>query len=141
MHTIPHTLIRDGKYFYNRRVPVKAQNRYGRLIRFRIGSDPQVVELVAVRITDLLSRSFNDGTVLDYKAIAESLRPKEEKYSYWLEEYLELRRIAPKPPTAGAKHAIKDKIANFFIRSAIVVSINFYLSCSWREVHFKILGK
>ena len=59
MHTIPHTLIRNGKYLYNRRVPVKAQNRYGKLIRFRIGSDPQVVELVAVRITDLLSRSFN----------------------------------------------------------------------------------
>lgn len=34
MHTIPHTLIRDGKYLYNRRVPVKAQNRYGKLIRF-----------------------------------------------------------------------------------------------------------
>ena len=103
MHTIPHTLIRDGQYLYNRRVPVKAQNRYGRLIRFRIGSDPQVVELVAVRITDLLSRSFNDGTVLDYKAIAESLRPKEEKYSYWLEEYLELRRIATKPPHLAAR--------------------------------------
>ena len=39
MHTIPHTLIRDGKYLYNRRVPVKAQNRYGKLIRFRIGSE------------------------------------------------------------------------------------------------------
>ena len=103
MHTIPHTLIRDGKYLYNRRVPVKAQNRYGKLIRFRIGSDPQVVELVAVRITDLLSRSFNDGTVLDYKAIAESLRPKEEKYSYWLEEYLELRRVATKPPHLAAR--------------------------------------
>ena len=58
MHTIPHTLIRDGKYLYNRRVPIKAQNRYGRLIRFCIGSDPKVVELVAVRITDLLSRSI-----------------------------------------------------------------------------------
>ena len=31
MHTIPHTLIRDGKYLYNRRVPVKAHNRYGKL--------------------------------------------------------------------------------------------------------------
>ena len=103
MHTIPHTLIRDGKYLYNRRVPVKAQIRYGKLIRFCIGSDPQVVELVASRITDLLSRSFNDGTVLDYRAIAESLRPKEQKYSFWLDEYLELRRIAPKPPHLAAR--------------------------------------
>ena len=77
MHTIPHTLIRDGKYLYNRRVPVKAQKRYGKLMRFHIGSDPQVVKLVASKITNLLPRSFNDVTALDYGAIAESLRPNQ----------------------------------------------------------------
>lgn len=106
MHTITNTVIRNGSYYYNLRIPQEHVSTHGNAVRFKLGdvSDcrpnymaPDDVEKVVKKLTPLIMGSFRTGSKLDYRAAAKSLTPKATLLSDMLKEYLAIREISDKP--------------------------------------------
>lgn len=108
MHTIMHTLIRNGSVYYNLRIPPEAYATYhgAKLIRFKLGEldrnkpnyiDHNEVEEIVGRLTPLLQTSFRTGCKIDYKAVAKGFKPKSRLLTDMADEYLQIRGIDPKP--------------------------------------------
>lgn len=106
MHTITNTVIRNGSYYYNLRIPQEHVATHGNAVRFKLGdvSDcrpnymaPDEVEQIVKRLTPLIMGSFRTGSKLDYRAAAKSLMPKATLLSDMLKEYLAIRDISDKP--------------------------------------------
>ena len=93
MTNIQHTFMRRGQYFYNRRVPRSSIDHYGKFIRLNLGTDVSQATLIASRLTQALDRSFANGSIIDIKLIAESMKPKVQSLTEIAEEYVELRDI------------------------------------------------
>ncbi|WP_391482643.1 tyrosine recombinase XerC [Nereida sp. NH-UV-3] len=116
MHTIANTIIRNGSYYYNLRVPKQFVVDYGiSTIRFKIcdvsDCKPNYisvddVEKVVRRLTPLIMGSLRTGSKLDYKAAARSLMPKSTLLSEMMQEYLSVRDISEKPVKIAVKHLI-----------------------------------
>ena len=106
MHTITNTVIRNGSYYYNLRIPQEHVATHGNAVRFKLGdvSDcrpnymaPEDVEQIVKRLTPLIMGSFRTGSRLDYRAAAKSLMPKATLLSDMLKEYLSVREISERP--------------------------------------------
>ena len=106
MHTITNTVIRNGSYYYNLRIPKEHVSSHGTAVRFKLGdvSDgrpnyikPEDVEQVVKRLTPLIYGSFRTGSKLDYRAVAKNLKPKATLLSEMLREYLDVRDISERP--------------------------------------------
>lgn len=106
MHTITNTVIRNGSYYYNLRIPKEHVSSHGTAVRFKLGdvSDgrpnyikPEDVEQVVKRLTPLIYGSFRTGSKLDYRAVANNLKPKATLLSDMLQEYLSVRDISERP--------------------------------------------
>ena len=106
MHTITNTVIRNGSYYYNLRIPKEHVSSHGTAVRFKLGdvSDgrpnyikPEDVEQVVKRLTPLIYGSFRTGSKLDYRAVAKNLKPKATLLSDMLQEYLSVRDISERP--------------------------------------------
>lgn len=106
MHTIKHTLILSGSYYFNLRVPREAQHLYGGLIRFKLGSTcpsergyPTLdeVRVIVGKLTSLLYDSFDTGHKIDYKTTTAALKPKKLRLTDFMEEYVSVKEIHAKP--------------------------------------------
>jgi hypothetical protein len=106
MHTAVHTLVRNGSYYLNLRVPQIAQENYGNQIRFKLGDvspdgkqylEPESLAYLTTRLTALLEDSFQSGVTLNYREIARSLKPKKRLLTDFMKEYLSVKRIQDKP--------------------------------------------
>lgn len=107
MHTLTNTVIRNGSYYYNLRVPKNYVATHGQAIRFKLGDvnesrvnyiAPEDVEIVVKKLTRLIVSSFNTGSCLDYRAAAKGLlRPKTSRLSDMMQEYLSLKDISDRP--------------------------------------------
>lgn len=106
MHTAVHTLVRNGSYYLNLRVPQIAQENYGKQIRFKLGDvlpegkqylEPESLAYLTTRLTALLEDSFQSGVTLNYREIARSLKPKKRLLTDFMEEYLSVKCIQEKP--------------------------------------------
>lgn len=94
---ITHTLIRNGCYYYNRRVPKGAVSNYGNSVRLRIGTDPDQAKHIAGRLTEALNHSFHLGSKLDLDLLLGAIKPQQMSLTAMAEEYIELKAIHPKP--------------------------------------------
>ena len=54
MSHIQYTLLRSGRYYYNRRVPKHAVETYGSFIRHVLSKDPDEAEALAKRLGNVL---------------------------------------------------------------------------------------
>ena len=107
MHTIENTLVRNGSYYYNVRVPKDNVASHGQFIRFKLGDvsearssfiKPEDVEQLVHRLTPFIYSSFRSGSKLNYRAAAKTLtNPKTTLLSDMIYEYLSLRDISEKP--------------------------------------------
>lgn len=106
MHAAVHTLVRNGSYYLNLRVPQIAQKAYGKQIRFKLGDvspdgkqylEPESLAYLTTRLTALLEDSFQSGVTLDYREIARSLKPRKRLLTDFMEEYLSVKSIQEKP--------------------------------------------
>ena len=114
MHTIKHTIVRNGSVYYNLRIPPEAFATYNgaKMIRFKLGDldtskrhyiDHRELEEVVGRLTPLLFNSFRTGCRLDYKAAAKSFKPRSRLLSDMADEYLQIRDIDPKSTRIALK--------------------------------------
>lgn len=97
MSHIPHTICRNGTFYYNRRTPKSSVDSYGPYIRLKLGSEVAQVCTMADRLTELLDASFRTGRKIDLLPALQSMQPKKLTLSEVAEEYLELKAIDPKP--------------------------------------------
>ena len=106
MHTITNTVIRNGSYYYNLRIPQEHVAKYGAAVRFKLGDvndcrpnyiTSDDVEQIVKRLTPLIMSSFRTGSKLDYRAAAKSMKPKITLLSDMLKEYLAIRDISERP--------------------------------------------
>lgn len=103
MSHITHTLIRNGCYYYNRRVPKGSVSNYGNSIRLRIGTDPDQAKHIAGRLTEALNHSFHLGTKLDLELLVSAIKPQQLSLTAMAEEYIELKAIHPVPTNLAVR--------------------------------------
>ena len=106
MHTITNTVVRNGSYYFNLRVPKNHVATHGQAIRFKLGDvseakpnyiRPKDLEQVVKRLTPLIYGSFRTGSKLDYRIAAKNLMPKATLLSDMMQEYLSVREITERP--------------------------------------------
>ena len=101
MSHIQYTLLRSGRYFYNRRVPKHAILTYGRYIRYALSKDPVEAEALAKRLGNVLEGAWSATTAtrpVNISAIIDSFQPRRSILSEIAAEYLALKQIDQTPP-------------------------------------------
>ncbi len=122
MSHIPYTIIRSGRFFYNRRVPKHAVGTYGQFIRQALSKDPDKAQAYAERLSKVLEASWcskSSISLVDVSAVVESFKPRSFLLSEVAEEYLSLRQIDATPPRVAMNTFISlagDRKVNEYTR-------------------------
>lgn len=103
MHTSiqhKHTVQRDGRLYYNRRVPAHAREAYGNFIRVRI-DDPTVAAHLTKRLDAIWEAETVPTAVSIAQLVAASYRRK-SKLSEMAKEYMDIKAIQTNPTLSSA---------------------------------------
>ena len=101
MSHIQYTLLRSGRYYYNRRVPKHAVQTYGPFIRLKLSKDPDEAAAYAKRLGNVLEGAWSATTAtrpVNISAIIDSFQPRRSTLSEIAAEYLALKQIDQTPP-------------------------------------------
>ena len=93
MSHVQYTLLRSGRYYYNRRVPKHAVETYGSFIRHALSKDPDESEALAKRLSNVLEGAWGVTTTtlpVNISAIIDSVQPRSSTLSEIAAEYLAL---------------------------------------------------
>lgn len=100
MSHIQYTIVRSGKFYYNRRVPKHAISSWGKFIRVGLTDRPSDAAVFAARITSALDAAWKNpvpGQRLDLDSLIAICRPRSVMLRDFCDEYLQLREMRSQP--------------------------------------------
>ena len=125
MSHILYTLCRPGTYYYNRRGPKHSVKTYGSFIRHALSNCPEEAAAYSKRLGNVLEASWSTTTKVlsvDIEAIVRSFQSKPSLLSDYVNEYLYLGQIDPKPIQVAANPFISlagDKDVSQYTREDV----------------------
>lgn len=99
-HKVAHTVLRRGAYYYNRRVPQRVREAFGRdAVRLNLGTDPDRASRMAGMLTERLDDLWKSDRLkpVSLDQLVRSLEPSALDLLTCTETYLKGRDIAEKP--------------------------------------------
>jgi len=118
MHTSKHTndkqtpylMVRNGSYYFNRRVPKHAVDAFGGFIRVRLSRNRADAEKIAENLSGRLEVLWENESLtvgVDLDALVQASKPKRESLLEWLQEYVQLRGLNPTPPRVAVEALLR----------------------------------
>ena len=100
MSHIQYTIVRSGRFYYNRRVPKHAVSTWGQFIRVGLTECPSDAAVFAERLTAALDAAWKNpvpGQRFDLDELIAICRPRSLMLRDFCHEYLQLRDMRSQP--------------------------------------------